>query len=107
MAANTSPYRLAKGGLIDRSKPLAFYYNGKRMQGYAGDTVASALIANGVRVIARSFKYHRPRGFLGSGLEDPNAMVEIKDGYGLDAAVRAGQVRLAAGMQVRSVSGWP
>lgn len=103
----SNPFRLAAGGQVDRAKPLEFYFNGKRMVGYSGDTIASALIANGVNVIARSFKYHRPRGFLGSGFEDPNAMVEVQDGYGFDPGVRAGQVRLAEGMRVQSISGWP
>ena len=57
--------RLLEGGLIDRNKSLSFTFDGKRMQGFAGDTLASALIANGVRIVARSFKYHRPRGKIG------------------------------------------
>lgn len=77
------------------------------MQGFAGDTLASALLANGVRVVGRSFKYHRPRGLQGVGLEDPNSMVAVHDGYGHDPAIRAGQLLLADGLQARSVSGWP
>ena len=58
----TQPYRLAQGGRIDRSKLLSFHFDGRTYQGHPGDTLASALLANGVRLIGRSFKYHRPRG---------------------------------------------
>ena len=74
----TAGYRLA-GGLVDRSKPLRFTFDGKAMNGFAGDTLASALIANGVRLVGRSFKYHRPRGILSAGPEEPNALVELRD----------------------------
>jgi sarcosine oxidase subunit alpha len=65
--------RLPEGGWIDRDKPLGFSFNGKRYQGLAGDTLASALLANGVALIGRSFKYHRPRGIMGAGYEDSGA----------------------------------
>lgn len=99
--------RLADRGLIDRSTLLNFTFNGISMSGFEGDTLASALIANGVRVIGRSLKYHRPRGFFGVGLEDPNSMLAVRDGYGYDPAIRAGQVRLVDGLDVRTVTGWP
>lgn len=101
------PNRLERGGTIDRSQPLTFTYNGRSMTGFRGDTVASALIANGVRVVGRSFKYHRPRGFFGIGVEDPNSMLAVRDAYGYEPAIRAGQVVLAEGIEVRSVTGWP
>lgn len=100
-------YRLAAGGIIDRQRTVSFSYNGRRLKGYAGDTLASALIANGAGVIARSFKYHRPRGFYGAGMEDPNSMLAVRDAYGFEPAIRAGQVRLSEGLEVRSVTGWP
>ena len=100
-------FRLPRGGLIDRNRPLGFRFNGRPMTGYAGDTVASALMANGVRIIGRSFKYHRPRGFFGADFEDPNAMLEIRDAFGRDPAIRAGQVRLAEDQQMSTVTGWP
>ena len=59
--------RLAKGGRINREKPVHFNFNGRRITGYEGDTMASALLANGIHLVARSFKYHRPRGIIGSG----------------------------------------
>ena len=71
--------RLA-AGLIDRSLPLKFTFNGKQYQGFAGDTLASALLANGVQMVGRSFKYHRPRGVFSAGSEEPNALVELRDG---------------------------
>ena len=71
--------RLA-GGLIDRNTPLSFEFNGKRFEGYHGDTLASALIANGQTLVGRSFKYHRPRGIFSAGSEEPNALVELRKG---------------------------
>jgi sarcosine oxidase subunit alpha len=107
MALPRQPNRLGQGNAIDRSQALTFTYNGRAMTGYRGDTVASALIANGVRIIGRSFKYHRPRGFYGAGVEDPNAMLAVRDAYGDEPAIRAGQVPLSEGLDVRSITGWP
>ena len=67
MALSGNLFRLPAGGRIDRNKPVTFRFNGKTMQGYAGDTLASALLANGVRLVGRSFKYHRPRGVMSAG----------------------------------------
>lgn len=100
-------YRLPRGGLIDRSRAVSFTFNGRTLQGYAGDTLASALIANGVNVIGRSFKYHRPRGFYGAGTEDPNSMLAVRDAYAYEPALRAGQVRLSDGLEAHTVRGWP
>ena len=66
------------GGLIDRSQTLSFTFNGRTMQGHPGDTLASALLANGQRLIGRSFKYHRPRGVFTAGSEEPNALVHLR-----------------------------
>jgi sarcosine oxidase, subunit alpha len=107
MIAPRSGYRLPEGGLIDRTRTLQFTFNGKAFAGHPGDTLASALIANGVNLIARSFKYHRPRGFYGAGLEDPNSMLAVRDAHGYDPAIRAGQIRLVEGLEARSVSGSP
>jgi sarcosine oxidase subunit alpha len=70
-------FRQTKGGLIDRSQTISFQFNGTTYQGYSGDSLASALIANGVYLTARSFKYHRPRGIVGSGYEEPSSLVEL------------------------------
>jgi hypothetical protein len=67
-------------GLINKNKKINFTFNGITYQGYEGDTLASALIANGVHLVGRSFKYHRPRGFIGVGVEEPNAMVQLHEG---------------------------
>ena len=63
-------FRLNTGGLINRDKPIEFKFNGKKYIGYEGDTLASALLANGIHLIGRSFKYHRPRGFFGAGVDN-------------------------------------
>ena len=70
-------YRLDKIGLVNREKKLSFKFNGKKYFGYEGDTLASALIANGVHLVGRSFKYHRPRGFFGAGVDEPYALVQL------------------------------
>ena len=69
--------RLKQGGKINRDKTLRFTFNGQNYEGYLGDTLASALLANGVDIVGRSFKYHRPRGIIGSGAEEPNAIFQI------------------------------
>lgn len=107
MTSANQGYRLPAGGVIDRQRTVNFTYNGRKLQGFAGDTLASALIASGAGVIARSFKYHRPRGFYGAGVEDPNSMLAVRDAYGFEPAIRAGQVRLTEGLEARSVTGWP
>jgi sarcosine oxidase subunit alpha len=92
---------------VDRSRVLTFTFNGRPMTGHPGDTLASALLAAGGGVLGRSFKYHRPRGIYAAGVEDPNAMLAIRDGHGIEPALRAGQVALVDGLQARSITGWP
>ena len=94
--------RLANGGLIDRKAALSFSFNGKTMQGFEGDTVASALLANGQRLMGRSFKYHRPRGPLSAGPEEPNALLTIGEGANADPNTRATVQELYAGLTARS-----
>lgn len=91
-----------KGGLIDRSAPLNFSFNGHDYHGYAGDTVASALLANDIHLVARSFKYHRPRGILTSGAEEPNALMTIGAGDDADPNTRATIAELYDNMIVKS-----
>ena len=74
----SQPWRLAAGGEIDRSRRLRFRFNGRELAGHPGDSLASALMANGVRVVGRSFKYHRPRGIVSVGTEETNALVQIE-----------------------------
>src|SRR6478672_1430148 len=99
----SQPFRLASGGSIDRSRPLVFAFDGLDYQGYAGDTLASALIANGVHLVGRSFKYHRPRGIFSAGAEEPNALVGIgRDETHYTPNLRATQVELVEGMKAES-----
>ncbi len=100
--------RLARGGrLIDRSKRLEFSFNGHPMSGFAGDTLASALLANGRTLVGRSFKYHRPRGIVASGPEEPNALLGLGDGADFEPNQRATTTELTAGMEARSQNHWP
>ena len=99
--------RLADGGRIDREAPLNFFFDGRRYQGYDGDTLASALIANGVRLVGRSFKYHRPRGIMAAGSEEPNAIVQLETGARTLADEQATRVELYEGLSAQSVNCWP
>jgi len=102
------PNRLREGGRIDRSRRLSFTYNGKTYQGHAGDTLASALLANGVDVVNRSFKYSRPRGIVAAGAEEPNALVQLGSNEAAQVPnVRATQQALFDGLVARSTNGWP
>ncbi|EKV27033.1 Sarcosine oxidase alpha subunit [Caenispirillum salinarum AK4] len=100
----TGPDRLRDGGLIDRTKPVTFTWNGRVLGGYEGDTLASALLANGVHLVARSFKYRRPRGILGHGTEEPNAMVQTGDGNRTEPNPKATVVPLVEGLRAKSVN---
>ena len=101
------PFRLATGGsLVDRSRRLRFRFNGKDHEGHPGDTLASALMANGVRLVGRSFKYHRPRGIVAAGAEEPNAIVQL-DGDDDEPNVTATTLELRDGLSARSVNCWP
>jgi len=103
----TQPNRLAAGGLIDRRTPLTFTFDGVRYQGYAGDTLASALLANGVKLLARSFKYHRPRGLMAAGVEEPNVMVQLEEGARSIPDLKATEIALYDGLTATSVNVWP
>ena len=92
------PWRLASGGRIDRDRALSFTFDGRALQGFAGDTLASALLANGVDVVARSFKVGRPRGIVGHGAEEPNAIVSVGSGAASVPNLRATQVELYEGL---------
>src|ERR1700710_2944517 len=104
----SQPFRTASGGNIDRDKPIVFTFDGRRYSGFAGDTLASALLAEGVHLVGRSFKYHRPRGVLGSGVEEPNALVGVDRGAGrYTANLRATTVELHDGLTAESQNRWP
>ena len=99
--------RIENTGLIDRTQPVNFTFDGYHYQGFAGDTVASALLANDQRLMGRSFKYHRPRGVLTAGSEEPNALVTIKRGQNVEPNVRATVQEIYDGLEVRSQNAWP
>jgi sarcosine oxidase subunit alpha len=100
--------RLPNGGrLIDRSRQIAFRWNGKRLTGFAGDTLASALLANGEVLVGRSFKYHRPRGIVASGAEEPNALVGLGAGTRFEPNQRATTTELFDGLEAASQNHWP
>lgn len=99
--------RIAGKGLIDRSKPLRFRFDGREMTGFQGDTLASALLANDVKLVGRSFKYHRPRGILTAGSEEPNALVEIIEDGQQTPNTRATVQELFEGLQAKSQNNWP
>jgi sarcosine oxidase subunit alpha len=105
MSAKTG--RTAHGGRIDRSKPLNFTFDGKPLQGFAGDTLASALLANGQVLVGRSFKYHRPRGIFSAGAEEPNALVTIGDGRTREPNIQATMIDLREGLAAESQNRWP
>ncbi|MBW7056759.1 sarcosine oxidase subunit alpha family protein [Paracoccus bogoriensis] len=104
----TPPFRLAQGGrLIDRAFQLPFRFDGRHLRGVAGDTLASALLANGQMLMGRSFKYHRPRGPIASGAEEPNALLSLGQGGRFEPNQRATTTPLVAGMVTRSQNCWP
>ena len=101
------PFRLPSGGLIDRSQTLRFRFDGEAATGFAGDTLASALLAEGTRIVGRSFKYHRPRGILSAGSEEPNALVELRSGARREPNTKATTIELYEGLEARSQNHWP
>jgi sarcosine oxidase subunit alpha len=100
-------HQLPNSGRIDRSKVLNFAFNGQRYQGFAGDTLASALLANGVKLVGRSFKYHRPRGIMTAGAEEPSGLVQLEIGAHTEPNLRATQIELYQGLVASSVNAWP
>ena len=99
--------RLPTGGQIDRARKISFRFDGQYYKGHPGDTLASALLANGVRLMGRSFKYHRPRGVLTAGSEEPNALVELRTGGRQEPNTRATTIELFDGLQAKSQNAWP
>jgi len=101
-------FRTANDGRIDRRHPVSFTFDGKDYEGFRGDTLASALLANGVHLVGRSYKYHRPRGIFSAGAEEPNALVTVRRGAGRETPnLRATQVELFDGLEATSQNRWP
>jgi len=102
-----SGFRLPAGGRIDRGVRLEFSFDGQRLEGYAGDTLASALLGAGISLVGRSFKYHRPRGIFTAGAEEPNALVELRTGARREPNTRATTTELYAGLEAASQNRFP
>ena len=100
-------YRLRTGGLLERGRTLTFAFDGRSYCGHPGDTLASALLANGVHLVGRSFKYHRPRGILTAGPEEPNALIELREGSRREPNTRATTAELYDGLVAASQNRWP
>src|SRR5688572_13382374 len=100
-------YRLDKGGHVDRSQPIHFRWNGRKLPAFAGDTVASALLASNVAIVGRGMKLHRPRGVFTIGPEEPNALVTLGRGALLEPSARATMVPVREGLEVRAQNAWP
>ncbi|QIB33348.1 sarcosine oxidase subunit alpha [Ancylobacter pratisalsi] len=104
----THRFRTPSGGRVDRGATVSFRFDGKRYEGFRGDTLASALLANGVHLVARSFKYHRPRGILSAGSDEPNALVNVaRDAARAAPNLRATQVEIYQGLKAESQNRWP
>src|SRR5262249_32650940 len=103
----TRPYRLSSTGRIDRNRAISFALDGKAFRGSKGDTLASALLANGVRLIGRSFKYHRPRGIMSAGIEEPNALVTLGSGDRREPNIAATVTELVDGLVAETQNRWP
>jgi len=106
-APSLAPFRLATGGIVDRNTPLTFTLDGRSFHGLAGDTLASALLAAGQRVVGRSFKYHRPRGVTTAGSEEPNALVELRSGARREPNTKATTIELYDGLDASTQNAWP
>jgi len=105
--SRASDFRLPTGGLINRNKPVTFHFDGTLMTGYSGDTLASALLANGQHFVARSIKYHHPRGIISAGLEEPSALVTVTDKQGSTPNLKVTEVLLRDGLKVTSQNNHP
>ena len=109
--SSAGPFRLPSAqagiGALDREHVVGFRFNGRAYEGFEGDTLASALLANGVRTVARSFKFHRPRGVYSCGFEEPNATVQLGSGARTVPAVRSTLLDLYEGLEAHSHAGWP
>ena len=99
--------RLTDGGRLNRAKILRFWYDDKKYEGHPGDTLASALLANGIMLVGRSFKYHRPRGIFSAGVEEPNALVQLENGPHTEPNRRATEIELYDGLIAHSQNCWP
>ncbi len=107
MSNDSGAFRLASGGRIDRTRPVLLSHDGQFLSGLAGDSVAATLLAHGKHLVARSFKYHRPRGILAAGVEEPNALLTVGAGARREPNIAATVLELHEGLQTRTQNAWP
>ena len=100
-------FRMSSGGRIRREKPVTFRFDGKLLTGYQGDTVAATLLSHGIHLVARSFKYHRPRGIMAAGIEEPNALMTLGQGNRQEPNIAATVIEAHKDLQVRTQNAWP
>ncbi len=105
--SNTGALRTTQGGRIDRSQTVEISFDGKPLTGYAGDTVAATLLAHGKHLVARSFKYHRPRGIMAAGVEEPNALLTLGTGAQTEPNIAATVIESHQGLIARTQNAWP
>src|ERR1700736_350951 len=103
----SGPCRVGPGLLTLATQAVDFRFDGRRLRALEGDTLASALLANGIRLVGRSFKYHRPRGVLTAGPEEPNALVELRSGARREPNTRATIIEMFDGLEAASQNRWP
>ena len=103
----SQPFRTPQGGRVDREQEIRFTFNGTSYTGLVGDTLCSALLANGVHMIGRSWKYHRPRGIVSAGAEEPNALFQVEKGNRTIPNARGTQVELYPDLDASSLNCWP
>ena len=99
--------RINNNKFIDQTTRLSFKFNGEKLYGYKGDTLASALLANNIHLVGRSFKYHRPRGIFGAGVDEPYAVVQLYRNNETEPNVKATEQELFEGLEAKSVNCWP
>src|SRR5262249_44772548 len=99
--------RIATGGRIDRSRIVEVRFEGRAFAAHPGDTLASALLANDQKLLARSFKYHRPRGLVAAGVDEPNGLVRLRDGGRHEPNAQATLVEVFDGLVANSQNAWP
>ncbi len=106
-SAATGPFRTALPGRTPRDSTHSFSFDGRSLQGYRGETVAATLLAHGIHLVGRSFKYHRPRGILAAGIEEPNALLTVGRGAEQEPNIAATVLELHDGLVTRTQNAWP
>ena len=103
----TKNLRTTNSKFIDQTSRISFKFDGKKLYGFKGDTLASALLANNIHLVGRSFKYHRPRGFFGAGVDEPNAKMQVEINGCSEPNINATEIELVNGLSATSQNCWP